>query len=229
MTQITHALLVVAKRPAPGQTKTRLSPPLSPDEAAALYECFLRDTLDLMRQVPAARTVIAYLPEAEKAYFTGLAPDFELLLQAGPDLGARLDNALTHYLQLGCDHVVIMDSDSPTLPPASLTAAFAGLSNGADVVLGPCDDGGYYLIGLKHPAPRLLRDVQMSTPHVTADTLALAAEENLRVELLPTWYDVDNAATLNRLAEELSRLPATAVRHTRAFFAAHEQLLAQIR
>jgi rSAM/selenodomain-associated transferase 1 len=229
MNQLTHALLVVAKRPAPGQTKTRLSPPLSPGQAAALYECFLRDTLDVMRQVAAARPVIAYLPASEEAYFSELAPDFELLLQAGPDLGARLDNALTHYLQLGYQQVVIMDSDSPTLPPACLTAAFAGLSNGADVVVGPCDDGGYYLIGLKRPAPRLLREVQMSTPHVTAHTLALAAEENLRVELLPTWYDVDNAATLNRLAEELSGRPTAAARHTRAFFAVHEQLLAQIR
>jgi rSAM/selenodomain-associated transferase 1 len=222
-----NALLVVAKRPAPGQTKTRLSPPLSPDRAAALYECFLRDTLDLMRQVPGTQPIIAFLPPAEVAYFTELAPDFELIRQEGADLGARLDNALTHYLQLGYQRVVIMDSDSPNLPLDCLVAAFAALDD-ADVVLGPCDDGGYYLIGLKQPAPRLLREVPMSTPTVAADTLALAAEEGLRVKLLPIWYDIDNVATLNRLSAELAETQNGIARHTRAFLAANSDVLTRI-
>jgi hypothetical protein len=213
-----NALLVVAKRPAPGQTKTRLSPPLSPGQAAALYACFLHDTLELMRQVSNVRPVIAYLPMGETAYFSGLAPDFELVLQEGADLGPRLDNALTRYLQLGYQGVVIMDSDSPTLPVACLTSAFEALDD-ADVVLGPCDDGGYYLIGLKRPAPRLLREVRMSTARVVDDTLALAAAEGLRVRLLPVWYDVDDAAALGRLAAELAGAPNGVARHTRAFFA----------
>ncbi len=66
-----------------------------------------------------------------------------------------------------------MDSDSPTLPPAFLSQAFTALADGADVTIGPCDDGGYYLIGIKKPIPRLLREVQMSTPTVTADTIAI--------------------------------------------------------
>ncbi len=222
-----HALLVVAKRPAPGQTKTRLSPPLTPPQAAALYECFLRDTLELMRQVVAVQPVVAYLPLEEEAYFKGLAPDFELILQEGPDLGVRLDNALTRYLQNGFERAVIMDSDSPTLPAACLQAAFTALDE-ADVVLGPCDDGGYYLIGLKRPAPRLLREVQMSTPQVVADTLALAAAEGLRVKLLPTWYDIDDVATLNRLLGELAHAPAAVAPHTRAFFVANENILQAI-
>lgn len=222
-----HALLVVAKRPAPGQTKTRLCPPLSTDQAAALYECFLRDTLDLMRQVPGVQPVIAYLPLAEQAYFADLAPDFELIGQEGADLGARLDHALTTYLQLGYTRVVIMDSDSPTLPISCLTAAFEALDE-ADVVLGPCSDGGYYLIGLKRPAPRLLREVQMSTPTVVNDTLSLAAEEGLQVKLLPVWYDVDNMADLSGLASELAELPAEVAYHTRAFFAANNGLLTML-
>ncbi|MCL4302182.1 MAG: TIGR04282 family arsenosugar biosynthesis glycosyltransferase [Anaerolineae bacterium] len=225
--QFTNALLVVAKRPAPGQTKTRLSPPLLPDQAAALYECFLGDTLDLIRQVPAAQPVIAYLPALEKPYFAALAPDFELILQDGPDLGVRLDNALTRYLQLGYKHVVIMDSDSPTLPARYLAAAFEALEK-AEVVLGPCDDGGYYLIGLNRPAPRLLREVPMSTPRVVADTLALAKEERLRVELLPTWYDVDDVTTLARLGVELTQAPTSVARHTRAFFATHSEIVTMI-
>jgi rSAM/selenodomain-associated transferase 1 len=195
---VTNALLVMAKRPVPGQSKTRLVPPLSHAQAAALYECFLRDSLDLMRQVPGVWPVVAYTPGHAAAYFAALAPDFEHLAQQGRGLGARLDNALTHYLGLGYRSVVAMDSDSPTLPLAYLTAAFEALARPNDVVLGQADDGGYYLIGLKQPAPRLLRQVRMSTSHVLQDTLALARQEGLRVELLPAWYDVDDRQSLER-------------------------------
>ncbi len=215
-----NALIVVAKRPAPNHTKTRLSPPLSPEQAAALYECFLRDTLDLMRGVPDVQPVIAYLPDEARHYFTELAPDFDLIRQAGDDLGARLDNALTHYLCDGYERVAIMNSDGPTLPVEHLIGAFDALSDHTDVVLGPSDDGGYYLIGLKKPAPRLLREVRMSTPHVTADTLALADAEGLRVKLLPAWYDVDDVEALQRLSTELAAAPAHVAPHTRSFLRA---------
>ncbi len=213
-----NALLVVAKRPQPGQTKTRLTPPLSPLEASQLYEHFLRDTLDLMRHVPNTKCIIAYLPEDEEGYFRSIAPDFDLLPQKGIDLGERLDNALIQCLTNGFEKAVIMDSDSPTLPADCLTRAFTALES-ADVTLGPCDDGGYYLIGLRRPAPRLLREVRMSTPDVLSDTLRLAAEENLRVQLLETWYDVDTAGELERLRAELANLQNGRAAHTRSFFA----------
>jgi len=211
-----NALLVIAKQPAPGQTKTRLTPPLTPEQAAALYECFLLDTLDLIRRVPGVQPVIAYLPLEAQAYFAGLASDFEHIPQSGPDLGARLDNALTAYLSRGYRCVAIMNSDGPTLPLACLVGAFECLAGDADVVLGPADDGGYYLIGLKHPTPRLLREVHMSTSHVAADTLALAAQEGLKVALLPTWYDVDDTESLSRLKAELAGAPEGVAPHTRA-------------
>src|ERR1043165_5852909 len=94
-----NALIVVAKRPAPGKTKTRLSPPLTSELASALYECFLLDTLDQMRQVDDTQRVIAYLEERD--YFKRIAPDFELIPQEGHDLGERLDRALTSYLLCG--------------------------------------------------------------------------------------------------------------------------------
>jgi len=212
-----NTLIVVAKRPAPGQTKTRLTPPLSAAQAAQLYECFLRDTLDLMRAVPDVRRAVAYLPIAARGYFAHLAPDFDLILQEGADLGARLDQALTHYLTRGTDHAVIMNSDGPTLPIDHVRQAFIELAAGAEVVLGPSADGGYYLIGLRRPAPRLLREVRMSTSQVLADTLALAREENLRVALLPAWYDVDEAESLARLMTELDTTPASVAPHTRSF------------
>ncbi len=212
-------LLVVAKRPAAGQTKTRLCPPLSSNAAAALYACFLRDTLDVMRQVPNVERGIVFLPESAHNYFSSLAPDMQLSLQQGDDLGARLDHLLTVALEAGASQAVVMDSDSPTLPAEYLVQAFDALDGPHDVVLGPCEDGGYYLIGMKRPQPRLLRDVQMSTPHVLRDTLALAEQLGLKIALLPTWYDVDTVAELERLRAELRDAPAHVARHSHAFLA----------
>jgi hypothetical protein len=212
-----NALIVVAKRPAPGNTKTRLSPPLSPVQASALYECFLADTLDQVRLVEGADRVIAYLPAEAHGYFHNLAPDFQLIQQEGADLGARLDNALAWYLSRGYEHAVIMDSDSPTLPTRYLSLAFSSLADGADVVLGPCVDGGYYLIGCNQQIPRLLREVRMSTPTVTAETIALAREEGLHLVKLPNWYDVDDKASLVRLADEIEGLDPHTADHTRRF------------
>ncbi|MBI4790912.1 MAG: TIGR04282 family arsenosugar biosynthesis glycosyltransferase [Chloroflexi bacterium] len=212
-----RALLVIAKRPTPGQTKTRLCPTLSPEQAAALYECFLRDTLDLARRVPNVARFVLYLPQNETHYFEQLAPDFRLLRQTGNDLGERLDNATTHCLNLGFQQVIVLNSDSPTLPAVHVACAFDCLDH-ADVVFGPCEDGGYYLIGLTRPQPRLLRDVQMSTPTVLRDTLELARQEKLSVELLPTWYDVDMTENLRQLQEELRGTPRAQARYTRGFF-----------
>jgi rSAM/selenodomain-associated transferase 1 len=198
-----RALIVVAKRPAAGRTKTRLTPPLSAGRAAALYECFLLDTIELVRTVQEVKPVLAYLPEGEEPYFQHLAPDFELILQEGHDLGSRLDYVTRTYLEMGYREVVIMNSDSPTLPGSYLQQAFDTLQDGADLVLGPCDDGGYYLIGMKRPVPRLLREVPMSTPTVTSDTLTLAEACGLRVSLLPYWFDVDDVDTLERLRRAL--------------------------
>jgi rSAM/selenodomain-associated transferase 1 len=196
-------LLVVAKKPTPGQTKTRLCPPLTPIQAADLYDCFLYDTLDTMRKVPGVHRVIGYLPEDALGYFRQLAHDMGLTCQRGSSLGERLDHLLTETLAGGSGRVVVMDSDSPTLPVDYISQAFERLA-GVDVVLGPTRDGGYYLIGLKQPQPHLLRQVQMSTPHVLTDTLALAKATGLTVSLLPTWYDVDTIADLHQLNSEIA-------------------------
>jgi uncharacterized protein len=211
-----NVLIVVAKQPAPGQAKTRLVPPLSFEQAAALYEAFLQDTLDLVRAVPDVRRVVAYLPQEARDIFAQLAPDFDLLPQTGDDLGARLDQALTHYLNRGDERVVIMNSDGPTLPIEYVRQAFELLIEPDDVVLGPSDDGGYYLIGLRKPAPRLLREVHMSTPQVLADTLHIARADNRRVALLPPWYDVDDRPSFERLIVELQTNTAAVAPHTRS-------------
>lgn len=209
----------MAKRPFPGQSKTRLMPAFSAEAAAQLYECFLRDVLDLVQSLPHITPIIAYTPLSEAAYFRELAPGMELMPQQGQTLGERLDHALSFCLDLGYRTVAAINSDSPTLPAAYLTQAFAEMEVAeTDLVLGPCEDGGYYLIGWKRPYPQLVREVTMSTNHVLQDTLALAHRLDLNVRLLPAWYDVDTAADVARVQAELaaSTDADTAVgRHTR--------------
>ena len=208
------ALIVMAKRPFPGQTKTRLTPPLSAADAADLYACFLRDVIDLACALPGVTPFIAYAPQEAAAYFQALAPGVQLIPQVGETLGERLNFVLTYCQQAGYNQVAAMNSDSPTLPQYYLAQAFEELNHaGTDVVLGPCEDGGYYLIGWKRPYPRLVRDVEMSTPQVLQDTLTLAADEGLRVALLPAWYDVDDAADLRRVFTELQAAPNDSFTH----------------
>lgn len=192
------ALLVVAKQPTAGLTKTRLCPPLTHEQAAGLYDCFLRDTLELMRKVPGVARKIAFLPVDARDYFQRLAPDMELTVQCGETLGERLDHLLSQALASGARRAVVIDSDSPTLPVEYIRQAFTNLDQ-SDVVIGPTRDGGYYLIGMKEPQPGLLRRVQMSTPRVLQDTLTLAQTSGVSVSLLPEWYDVDTIADLDHL------------------------------
>lgn len=213
-----RALIVVAKRPANGQTKTRLTPALSHAQAVSLYTCLLLDTLDLMTQVEDVEHILAYAPDNAEGYFRDRVPScFKLYPQVGQSLGERLHHILSHCLSLGYRQAVVMDSDSPTLPPAYLRQAFAMLDDPAvDVALGPCDDGGYYLIGLKQPCPSLF-DITMSTPTVAAETVAAAERAGRRVALLPTWYDVDTVQEVARLRAELDADPTAFAPRTRAW------------
>ena len=206
----------MAKRPAAGRTKTRLCPPLTAEQAAELYRCLLLDTLASVRTAVAESDLtpfIAYAPRTAAAYFRALAPDFGLLAQGEGALGDRLASVLGAAGALGYGQAAAINSDSPALPPSFLSQAFRELDDPAvDVVLGPCEDGGYYLIGWKRPFLPLVREVRMSTPDVLADTLAVAAAAGLRVALLPPWYDIDDAAGLARM-----RAQGHAGAHTRAF------------
>jgi uncharacterized protein len=203
-------LIIMAKRPDPGHTKTRLCPPLTPVLAAELYAGFLRDTLDLARQTPDVHPVIAYAPADAEACFAALAPDLARVPQQGATLGERLAAVTTQAFASGASAVVVMSSDSPSLPPAYLNRAFALLAAGSELVFGPAEDGGYYLAGVRQPAPRLFHDVPMSTPSVLRDSLAVAATLGLQADLLPPWYDIDTIADLRRLFADPAPL-----RHTR--------------
>lgn len=212
-------LIVFAREPVAGHTKTRLTPPLSASDAAALYACFVRDVLDTARRVAGISVTIAYTPVAAGRYFAGVAPDLAARPQRGADLGERMDTALAEAFAQGAAIAVIVGSDSPNLPDDYLAQAFAELAAGAELVLGPADDGGYYLLGVRAPQPRLLRTVPLSTPTVLADTLHVARELGLRVALLPPWYDIDTVADLRRLATGLAHGPPDVAPRTRAFLA----------
>lgn len=212
------ALAVMTKAPQAGQVKTRLVPPLTPNEAAELNKCFLRDTTAAISQIynsrpmggaEAATTtacgVAVYTPSgAESAYIDILPADFVLLPQRGVSFGERLYFATVDLFQCGFESVCLIDSDSPTVPVENFAQAVKLLQRlGERIVLGPSDDGGYYLIGLKKPHREVFERIDWSTERVLDQTVRRAAESGLEVEFLPTGYDVDDAAALRRLCDEL--------------------------
>jgi len=223
------ALGIMAKVPVAGEVKTRLVPPLTADEAAALNVCFLRDmaaNIDAVSETEAASGLVVYTPAGAESVLDGVVPErFTFLAQRGASLGERLCNATDDLLRQSYDAVCLINSDSPTLPGSILIRAIQLLAADGDrVVLGAAEDGGYYLIGLKHAHRNLFNEIAWSTSDVLARTRDRAAEIDLPVELLPPWYDVDDAETLSRLCEELlftsplnGAYPAP---HTRAFLEA---------
>ena len=213
-------LAVMAKAPRAGAVKTRLCPPLRPPEAAELARCFLLDTVDRVGAVAGARPVIAYAPLEARIEFEGLAPGFALLAQQGNDLGARQSRLLGEVLALGHEAALVMGTDVPTLPRECLDEAVSlVMAPDVDLVLGPTDDGGYYLVGLRVPCPALFDDMPWSTSAVLSRTLDRAQRLGLRVACLPAWFDVDTKADLERLAAELAVTPGREPRHTRDFVA----------
>jgi len=201
------ALAVMTKAPQPGRVKTRLTPPLSPEEAASLNTCFLRDTAAaIANTVEGARAlgIGVYTPVgAEGAYEGILPPEFALVPQRGDAFGERLAAATEDLLSIGFDSLCLIDSDSPTVPESTFSEAVEVLSRDSDtIVLGPSDDGGYYLVGLKKAHRRLFERIEWSSERVLQQTVAAAAELGVPVHLLPPWYDVDDRATLHRLCRE---------------------------
>ena len=202
------ALGLMAKAPVVGEVKTRLVPPLTAREAAELNICFLRDmaaNIECVTKTVAASGLVVYTPSGSESAFAGVVPEgFELLLQRGPALGQRLCNATDDLLRQGYAAVCLINSDSPTLPRSILLRAVELLAlEGDRVVLGGAEDGGYYLIGLKHAHQHLFDDIPWSTANVLSRTIERAAEIDLPVELLPRWYDVDDRDTLAQLCAEL--------------------------
>src|SRR5947207_3220420 len=229
------ALAVMTKAPQAGRVKTRLVPPLTPEEAAELNKCFLRDTAAAIstacsrrpvgdaRETARASAIAVYTPfGAESAYNDILPDDFSLLPQRGDKFGERLYFAVEDLFKCGFDSVCLIDSDSPTVPAENFAEAVELLSTSDDrIVLGPSDDGGYYLIGVKKPHRHLFEQVDGGTEVALNQTIQRATEIGLAVKLLPIGYDVDDDASLRRLCNDLlgDTMLADVAPYTREFLA----------
>lgn len=212
------ALAIMTKVPRAGRVKTRLTPPLNPEEAAALNKCFLRDTAAaIVHAGPRGQGIGCFTPVGEEAAYEDLFPaSFQLIPQREGDFGHRLFCAAEDLFALGFAAVCLIDSDSPTVPAAAFAEAVEVLLRPAEqLVLGPSDDGGYYLIGMQRPERRLFQEIDWSTERVLRQTQDRAADLGLPVHLLNRGFDVDDEKSLRRLQCELrspneSRAPATA-------------------
>jgi rSAM/selenodomain-associated transferase 1 len=210
-----RAIIVIGKAPAPGAAKTRLVPPLTADEAAALYRGFLLDTVQLAQALGWEHTALVH-PRGDGPFLQALTARTALLEQPRTGIGDALAYAFERHFAVGCDSVVLIGSDNPTLPAAPIRAAQAALRTPEDLSIGPSADGGYYLIGMRRPYLALFDGIDWSTSRVYAQTLGRAGDLGLRVHAVEEWYDVDEPADLERLAAELERLPARVAPNTRA-------------
>jgi glycosyltransferase A (GT-A) superfamily protein (DUF2064 family) len=203
------SLLVIAKEPRPGRVKTRLTPPFSPREAAALAEAALADTLRAVAAAPAVRRTLVL----DGAPGPWLPPGFDVLPQCAGGLDARLADAFAR-----CDGpALLIGMDTPQVTPDLLAVDF----DGCDAYFGPAEDGGFWALGLARPDPALLRGVPMSTPATGAVQRERLLAAGLRVRDLPRLRDVDTAADATavaalaphgRFAAHLARLTAAAGR-----------------
>jgi len=197
----------MAKASHPGRTKTRLSPPLTPGQAAELNTVFVCDVADNLAGAAQHADIAGYMaygpPGAAPFFEQHLSADVGLLEAWLPNFGDCLHQTLESLFDLGYGAACVLNSDSPTLPTAVLVETARALQAPGDrLVLGPSTDGGYYLLGVKRPHRRLFEDVAWSTEGVFEQTLARAAELGLDSVLLPAWYDVDDAASLECLLRE---------------------------
>src|SRR5579859_809012 len=210
-----RALLIVAKAPAPGRTKTRLVPPLSAADAALLYRGFLLDGVTTALELGWECVSVVH-PAGHRQLLADFLPaQVRLVEQSGYGLGDALSSAFDRHLAEGFVRVVLISSDNPTLPIESIRSACAALGD-HDLTIGPTADGGYYLLGLRAAQPRVFENIDWSTPRVYAQTLAHAAQLGLRVHAVPEWYDVDEPADLDRLRLDLRTLPHDVASATRA-------------
>ena len=211
--------VLFAKKPDPGAVKTRLQSHLGAQDAARLYEALLLDCATALHATKAETKVVAFAPvNAEDALRTLLTPigAFEYVPQPDGDLGERMEGLMQWAFARGAERVVLVGSDSPSLPAAYIDEGLALLRE-KEVVLGPSTDGGYYLVGRRKGESRIFQDVAWSTGEVLEQTLVRLGTQTLG--LLPPWYDVDTPADAGFLKvhlEALARAGSTQGQHSLA-------------
>jgi uncharacterized protein len=199
-----NILGIFAKQPIAGDVKTRLGKQIGLEASAELYECFLRDQLTRLQAV-GEQQVIGFAPNSESArLWFGQFPGYEIWPQPEGSLGQRMQRYFAEHVSVDSS-VVLIGSDSPTLPISYLEDAFERLKT-SDCVIGPASDGGYYLIGMTINAVEagMFQNIAWSTATVFKQTIARAAAAKLRVATLPVWYDVDSVDALHLLSGHLA-------------------------
>lgn len=210
------AVAIMCKTPRAGVSKTRLSPPLRPEECAVISGCFISDlahTIQSMTSEDDIAPYAVYTPPGSEGELKQILPGgYSLALQADGDFGVRLLQGIRDLLSAGHAGAILVNSDSPTLPREILRQAADAVRRGDNVTLSPALDGGYTLVGLSRPHARLFEDIPWSTGDVYRLTLERAREIGLPVETVPGWYDVDDASSFQMLEDEFSgqRLSFTA-------------------
>ena len=189
-----NALILFARDPILGKVKTRLSSLLEEDVILKLYTCFLQDSLYNIRQVENVDRFVGVAPSNESGFFTGmLGSDIRLFVQEGENLGDKMLGAIQGRFTEGYERVVIIGSDSPSLPASYINKA---MSSDKDMVLGPSTDGGYYLIGMRGKVVEVFKDVTWGTETVLQETCEHLVQNGASLDLLPVWYDVDTPEDL---------------------------------
>ena len=225
MTSPQRALVIMAKAPRPGSVKTRLTMSLPVGAVTELYLCMLNDTIALAQSLE--RVELALMcPAADVADLSLAVPrGVRIVPQAGSGLAAGLDSVFAKFATGPGFSVIAFNSDSPHLPASALHSAFDALEN-CDLVIGPTHDGGYYLVGARTSHPGLFSSDRMGTATALEALLARASELQLSVRTIDSFYDIDVAADLNQLADELQLAPQRAPR-TAAWLAQWRRTLAE--
>ncbi len=201
-----RAILLFVKYPEPGRVKTRLAATIGPTPAARAYR---RLVAHVCRELPDAAEILVFFdpPAAQQRIEEWLRPllprSFSLIPQAAGDLGERLQAAFAITFERGAGRALVIGTDCVEMTPATFSEAFAALDH-ADCAIGPTMDGGYYLLGLRAPAPILFRDIAWSTGRTFADTLAQASAGGLSLKILERLHDVDDEADWHRAAALLT-------------------------
>ena len=192
------ALLIFAKYPHPGTVKTRLANRIGDETAMRLYRAFTEITLQRFRKISHTDCIVYFTPPQDETLFRSWLGDRLLYLpQCEGALGERFINAFDSLLP-EYKSVIALGSDSPDLPFNYVQRSIESFKEN-EAVIGPSSDGGYYLIGLKHPLPELFKEIPWSTAEVYERTLAKAMVLGLSMKMLPPWYDIDTLVDLHRL------------------------------
>lgn len=198
-------LIVFVREPKAGKVKTRLQGYLSPEMCVKLYKAFLKDTLELARAIKCFDKVLAYESYAqEPRYLKTIGRDFLFYRQEGKNLGEKMYHAFRFAKRNKCDKTIIIGSDSPNLPARYIKEAYHRLDKN-DIILGPAQDGGYYLVGLKKPCKGIFKVVKWGSKTVFEDTVKNARRIGKKAAILKKWYDVDDSIGLVRLKSDLKK------------------------